>query len=458
MLGSAGRDEVLELGMADSLIARLSSARGVTVRSVASVRVYAGKDTDPVRAARDLGVAWVLDGTIQRADGQIRVTARLLRVSDGAAAWSGSFDEKFTHVFDVQDAVSRRVASILVPQLSEHERGGLSAAGTRNAEAYHLYLEARYLSLLFTPDAYRRAMSLYQQAIAADSTYVYAYIGMADLHRRTIFTSNAAPHLALGAARSAAARALELDPALGDAHAIAGWVAYLHDWDWNGADGRFARAQELNPSLADAHSGRGHVLLSTARAPMALAHFARAREVDPTSPLALALEGGSLAALGRTDEAAERIQRSLRIDPRFWIAHLFLGNVLFAQGELREALDSLRRAAELSRGSAWAMGPLGHALARAGRVDEARAVLEDFLDRTRSGYVAQSFIALVHAGLGDVGRALDCLETAYEARDVRLAYLHIEHRWAPLRQEPRFIALARKLGLEASQPQHPCPL
>jgi TolB-like protein/DNA-binding winged helix-turn-helix (wHTH) protein len=131
----AGRDEVLELGMADSVIARLSAARGLVIRPVGSVRRYAAKDTDPLRAARELEVAWVLDGTVQRSGDRVRVTARLLDASSGAAAWSGSFDEQFTNVFDVQDAISQRVAAVLVPQLSQRERTGLSTAGTRNAQA-----------------------------------------------------------------------------------------------------------------------------------------------------------------------------------------------------------------------------------------------------------------------------------------------------------------------------------
>ncbi len=448
-----GRDEVLELGMADSLIARLSSARGIVVRSVSSVRRYGRTDTDPLRAARDLEVAWIVDGTVQRSGDRVRVTARLLNAADGMSAWSGSFDERFTDVFDVQDAISQRVAAALVPQLSARESAGLSAAGTRNTEAYQLYLAARSQSMLFTPDAYRRSLALYQQAVAADPNYAYAYVGLADLHRRTQFTSNTAPRDAFEPTRAAAARAIELDPAFGDAHAMAGWVSYLYDWDWGRAERTFRHAAALNPSCADAHSGLGHVLTTTGRGAEGLSSFMRLREVDPLSPYANAFEGTNLLLHDRYDEGIERIKRALAINPSFWIAHLFLGNAYVLIGQTEEGLPSLQRAAEFSGGSAWATGPLGYALARAGRADEARRVLDGMVAKSRSGYVSPAAVALVQVGLGENERALEWLDKAHQVRDSRLIFLQIDHRWNPLRDDARFIALARKLALDPSPPR-----
>jgi len=159
-LADAARDEVLELGMADSLITRLSATRRVIVRPVGAVRRYLGRDTEPLRAAQELGVAWVLEGTIQQQGGRTRVTARLLEVGSGTAAWSGSFDESVSHAFDVQEVISRRVAEVLMPRRGERDRAALGVSGTRNAEAYRLHLEARLHSQLFTPDDFRRAIDL----------------------------------------------------------------------------------------------------------------------------------------------------------------------------------------------------------------------------------------------------------------------------------------------------------
>jgi DNA-binding winged helix-turn-helix (wHTH) protein/TolB-like protein/Tfp pilus assembly protein PilF len=452
-LADTARDEVLELGMADSLITRLSAARGVIVRPVGAVRRYLARDTEPLRAAQELGVSWVLEGTIQRQGERTRVSARLLDVSSGAAVWSGSFDETFTHVFDFQEAISRRAAEVLMPRLGERDRGALGGSGTRNAQAYRLYLEARYHSLLFTPDAYGRAIALYEQAIAADPRYAYAHAGLADAHRRTQFTSNTAPRETFEKVRAAAQRAVELDPQFGDGLANLGWVAYWYDWDWPGAERTMRRALELNPSSVDGHYGVAHVCLSTGRYAEALASFSRAREVDPQSLITNTLEGGMLAMSGRVEEGLTRIRHAMQINPGFWIAHLFLGNVLFNIGRIDAALAALRQAVELSDDSAWASGPYGYALAQAGQVEPAREVLRGMQTRSRSGYVSPATLALVHTGLGEFEAALTALNRAHEARDIRLAFLQIDHRWEPLRGDARFAALAAKLKLDPRQPK-----
>lgn len=452
-LVSGRHDEALELGMADSLIARLSVAPGVSVRAVDSVRRYAGRDVNALHAARELDVAWVLEGSLQQSDGRLRVTARLLDARDGTAAWSGNFDELFTGVFEVQDAISRRVADVLVPRLSEQQRTLLGAGGTRSAHAYRYYLQARYHSQLFTPEAYSNSFSLYEQALAADPLYAYAYVGVADLHRRTLFTSNAAPRAALGAARAAASRAVELDPQSGDAWAQLGWVMYYQDWDWPRAEQTMRHAMQLNPSCVDAHYGLAHVLMTLGRGDESLQSFTQARQIDPHSLLVNTLEGGMLSMHGRTDEALARIDRALNINPRFWIAHLVRGAVLLNSGRTATGLQAMRYAAELAGGSAWATGPLAHALATAGHADEARELLLKMLAMGRTGYVSAANIALVYTGLGESAQALDALDQAYETRDSRLVFLQVDHRWAPLRTAPRFMALVQKLKLDPRPPQ-----
>jgi len=446
-------DQVLELGMADSLIARLSTARGVVVRPIGAVRRYTAADTDPLRAARELGVDWVLEGSVQQIGQRAHVMARLLEVSSGAAAWSGNFDETFTHVFDVQETISRRVAEVVIPQLAERERGQMAGAGTGNTDAYRLYLEARYQTLLYTPDAFRRAIVLYRQAIAADPRYVYAHVGLADVLRRTVFTSNTAPRDAFEAVRAAAQRAIELDPQLGDGHAMLGLVAYWYEWDWPRAEQTMRRARELNPSSVDAHYGLAHVLMTTGRQAEALPLFTRAREIDPHSPPVNCFEGGMLAMSGHVGEGIARIEHAIGIDPAFWISRLFLGNVLINSGQTDAGLVAMQRAVELSRGSAWAGGMLGHALAQAGRTEQAQGVLLDLLARSRNGFISPAMIAAVQLALGDPEAAMAALEQAYEVRDIRLVFLHVEHRWAPLRGSARFAALARRLGLVAAPPK-----
>jgi tetratricopeptide (TPR) repeat protein len=256
--------------------------------------------------------------------------------------------------------------------------------------------------------------------------------------------------------RQAAARALELDPDFADAQANVAWVTYLYDWDWARAERSFRRTRELNPNSVEAHHGLGHVLvLTTGRAAEGLASFQRAREIDPTSPVRNAFEGTVLVMQDRRDEGIARIQRALRINPDFWVAHLFLGKAYLLGGQTEPGLASLQRAAAMSGGSAWTTGPLGYALAQSGRGGEARRVLEELIAKSRSGYVSPAAIALVLVGLGDLEQAFDWLDKAHRVRDTRLVYLQAEHRWAPLRTEPRFVALAKKLALDPAPPRQP---
>ena len=446
------RDEVLELGMADSLITRLSAARGIVVRSVGSVRRFSRNDTDPLRAARDLDVAWIVDGTVQRWGDRVRVTARLLNTADGVAAWSGTFDEPFTHMFDVQERISLRVADRLAPALSKSERAGVTAAGTQNAHAYQLFLAARYQSQLFTPDSFERSLALYQQAIAADPSYAYAYAGLADLYRRLPFTSNTAPRDAFEPARKAALRAIELDPRHSVGHAMLGWVKYWFDWDRVAAERFFRYALELNPSSSDAHLGLGNMLVTSGHTAQGVAELRLARETDPMSLIAHTLEGAALVMHGAHDEGVARIEHALAINPHFWIAHTCLGNVHLQAGRTQEALAALRRAVSDSRGSVIARSHLAYALTLTGGTDEAYEILHALVAQSQTAYVSPVAIALVLVALGQNTPALDWLDRAHTVRDLRLMYLQVEHRWLPLRAEPRFVALARNVSLSPLQP------
>jgi DNA-binding winged helix-turn-helix (wHTH) protein/TolB-like protein len=265
-----GRDELLEVGMADSLIARLSTIGGLVVRSVGSVRRYAGPDQDLARAARELDVAWIVDGSLQRRGEQLHVTARLLSVADGTAAWSGSFDERVTGIFDVQDAISEKIARVLAPSLAADRSTGTRAAldgvgGTRNGDAYQLYLAARLHAQGIRADGLRKSAALYNQAIEVDPRYALAYAGLVETYRRMLFGADVVPADAFTPATVAARRALELAPGLAEAHAGLGWIRFWYEFDWVDAERIFRRAIELNPNVVEAHFGLGLLLLSLDR-------------------------------------------------------------------------------------------------------------------------------------------------------------------------------------------------
>ncbi len=453
-LAAESRDELLEVGMADSLITRLSTVPGLVVRSVGSVRRYAGVEQDPVRAARDLDVAWIVDGSLQRRGDHLRVTARLLRAADGTAAWSDSFDEKFTGVFDVQDLISARVAQALATRL---EVGADASAplkgigGTRNTDAYQLYLAAGRLAQDMRADGLRKSFALYSQALAVDPGFALAWVGLAEAHRRTLFGADGVPSEVFEPAGFAVQRALAIAPNLAEARAEEAFKLYWFDFDWPAAEREFRRALAINPNVATAHFGLATLLLTQDRPDEGFAHMRSARELDPMSPVLNSLEAAYLLAAGRRDEARARLSRAFDIAPNFWLAHSTLGMLLLAEQQPEQAIAALRRAVVLADNSR-ASALLGIYLARSGQREEAREILNQLLSQAQTRYVAPSSLAAVHLSLGEVGSALDALDRAFLSRDTRLAFLKDDPRFVGLRKEPRFVALMQKLKLDRYGP------
>ena len=449
-LVTQGRDELLEVGMADSLIARLSTLPGLVVRSVGSVRRYAGPDQDPVRSARELDVAWIVDGSLQRRGDQLRITARLLSTADGVAAWSGTFDEKVMGVFDVQDAISQRIASALAPRLDlrASASGPKHDGESRNADAYQLYLAARQHAQSLREPGLRKSIDLYNKAIEIDSGYALAYAGLVESYRRMIFGADMPPIDAFEPAKVAANRALALAPRLAEAHAGLGWIHFWFDFDWAGSEALFRHALSLNPNVVEAHFGLGLLLLSLDRADEGFSHIRWARELDPLSLILNTLEASFLLDRGQPEEAATRLSRAFEIDGDFWVAHLTKAGLYMAQHKPDQALDAVRRADTLADGSTQATAALGVMLVRSGKRAEAQELLARLVERGRTRYVPPTTVAAVQAALGNNTAALDALDRAYAVRDTRLVYMKDDARWSGLRQEPRFMALLKKMKLD----------
>jgi len=456
-LAAESRDELLEVGMADSLITRLSTVPGLVVRSVRSVRRYAGAEQDPIRAAQDLNVAWIVDGSLQRRGDQLRVSARLLRTADGSAAWSGSFDEKFNSVFDVQDQISTRVMLALAPRLAS--QAGVAAGarptdlgGTRNTDAYELYLAAARQLQIRRANSTRKGIELLNQALTFDPTYALAYAALAEAHRETLLNSDAVPARATEAAKAAVQRALALAPNLAEAMTENAYSHYYFAFDWPGAEREFRRALTINANMAPAHFGLAQLLLTQDRTDEGFVHLRLARELDPMSPFFNSLEASYLLASGRLEQARIRLNRAFDIAPDFWFAHRTQGLLHLAEHHPDLAIASLRRAVEMADGNSRINALLGMHLARLGRHDEARAIQLQLLDLAKSHYLSPVSLAVMHAALGETAQALDALERAYEIRDVQLVFLKDDPRWSSLRSEPRFVALMRKLKLDRYGP------
>ena len=456
-LSAESRDELLEMGMADSLATRLSVVPGLVVRSVGSVRRYAGAEQDPVRAAQELNVDWIVDGSLQRRGDQLRVSARLLHANDGVAAWSGSFDEKFTGVFDVQDVISSRVVQALAATLhaSTGAAVGLPPApvgGTRNTDAYQLYLAAMGHTQPRRADGLRKSIALFRQALEIDPGYALAHVGLALAHRETLLGADANPADVVAPVRRLLQRALALAPNLAEAQAEQGFSRYYFDFDWMGAEREFRSALAANPNLAMAHHGLSQLLLNQDRPGEGFRHLRLARELDPMSPFFNTIEAGYLSAGGFHAEARARLQRAFDIAPDFYLAHRTQATLHRADQRPDLAIASLRRAVAQADGNSRPIALLGMYLARAGQRDEARTILNQLLERSLTRYVPAFSLAVLHAALDEHDLAFGALERAFVLRDPQMVFLKDDSRWTGLRQQPRFLALLKKLGLDRYGP------
>ena len=447
-LVSESRDQVLELGMADTLITKLSNSRQLIVSSLPVVRRYGGLDQDPVAAGRQLEVNSVVEGNVQRSGDQIRVTVRLINVSDGSSIWAGTFNEKFTDVFTVQDTISRKVADALAVQLTGEEQQRLTRRYTDNVTAYQLYMTGRYQLAKLTPGDITKSIEFFKQAIEKDSSYALAYFGLAESYRALAINADVPSKDCLPASKDAAKKAIEIDQSLPEAHSALSFGLIWYDWDWRGAEEEARRAIALNPNSAHAHFGYAHVLSDLGRHDEAIAQIRQARELDPVFPLYRSLEGMFLHHAGRNEEALAKLRTAAEVDPNFWVTHLMLGRVYIQQRKYAEAIEELSHARELSHGNSEAIGSIGYAAASAGDKAKARAVLEELKTLSTQHYIPPHNIALVYDGLGDQDQALAELEKACDERDVRVTLLKVDPRWDSLRSHPRFVSILKRIGLQ----------
>ncbi|HVE59588.1 MAG TPA: tetratricopeptide repeat protein [Pyrinomonadaceae bacterium] len=441
-LVAENRNESLELGMADTLISKLSGGE-IIVRPLNAVRRYGSLEQDSLTAGRELGTQAVLDGTIQTSADRIRVTARLFRTADGKQLWSEQFDEKLTDIFTVQDSISERVAAALKNRFG----GAVKKRSTDNVEAYQLYMKGRYHSMNLTRAETDKGIEYFQQAIALDPNYALAYVGLADTYLPMALTSGVPSGEVMPKAKAAALRALEIDETLPDAHVVLGLIHFWYDWDWQAAEKQYLLALENDPNSAEAHFGYAHLLSNTGQHEKALSEIRLARELNPVSLRTNALEGQILFFAGKSEEALDRLNQTIDLNPNFWLSQLFLSRVYTEKGMHAEAVAAARKAAEIS-GNSQSEAYRAYALARWGKASEARAVLDELLSLSQNQYVPPFNLAVAYNGLGEKGKALDYLEKGFAEKDLRMAFLKVEPYWNNLRAEPRFIALMKKMNFE----------
>ena len=442
-LVAENRDEALELGMADTLISKLSGGE-ITVRPLSAIRRYNSIEQDSLIAGRELNVETVLDGNVQHLGDKIRINVRLINVADGRQLWAGQFDEEFTDIFAVQNSISERVAAALQTRLEKHSTN----RHTKNVKAYEFYLKGRFYIYKLNPAETAKGINYFEQAIEIDPNYALAYVGIAAAYRALMLASDAPPNETMPKAKAAALRAVKIDETLADAHVELGTIAHFYDWDWQAAEEHLSRALVLNPNSADARLYYAHLFSNLGQHEKALAEAKRAVELDLLDLRINALEGQSLFYAGRYEEAIDRLNKTIDLDPNFWMPRLFIARAYIEKGMYRESIAEATKARELGSPNVELIALVGCALAKSGERGEARAVLAELKKLSAERYVPPYYIALVHNALGESDETLALLEKGFAEKDVRMVFLKVEPKWNNIRNEPRFIELIRRMNFE----------
>jgi serine/threonine-protein kinase len=437
--GSHPDSSYLAEGITEGLIADLAQIASLKVISRSSGALAEGRAQSLTELGRDLGVEAVVKGSIRRAGDSVRVDVRLLQAPDSAVLFAKHYQSLLGGLPDLQRRMTIAISGSLSAELEDPERSRLAARPAVDQQAYDSYLRGRFH--LERGEA-EQALRMFEQASRIAPAWAPPYVGLANYYTSLPFFSDVAPAQVLPKARAALAQATELDETLAEAHAANAYIRAYYEWDWRSAEREFRRALELRPNYADAYFSYSRFLASRGRLDEAIAQLGRAVELDP---LSLTLQANRALLdyfAGRYDEAERRLREVLKTDSTDVLAKWGLGLVAEQQGRLDDAIAVLE---PILGSSLMRKSSLGHAYALAGRTAQARSVLADLRAAAAEKYVPAYWFALVHTGLEEREQALRYLERAFEERSTILAYLLIDPRLAPLRGDPRFLALARRL-------------
>jgi len=441
-------NEYFSDGLAEDIIDALTQVAGLRVMARTSAFSFRGKEVDVREIGARLNVEHILEGSVRRAGNRIRVTAQLVKASDGYHLWSQRFDREMTDVFAIQDDISQAIVEKLRVRLAGDRP--LVKRYTGNLAAYDLCLKARYHLMKLTQEGYETARRYCKQAIALDQDYALAYVVLCEIEWWSAFWGFSAPQDALLGAKSAALEAIRLDETIAEAHCVLGIVLGVGEFDWPGAEREFRRGVELNPSSAEARYYHANwLLMPQGRIEECLAESRRALELDPLDPFYSTHVGYGLHVTRQFEPAIAQHQHAISLDPTFWNSYWWASITYTLIGRNDEGIAAAEKAKELSGGNALTLGLLGRAYGMAGRTGEARQLLDELETRRRSSYVPSSSIAMIYRGLGDLKKGLEWWARGVEEHDLVLVLsLKSEPGYDPLRSHPAYHALLRKMNLE----------
>ena len=446
-LSSDASQDYFADGMTDELIADLGQISALRVISRTSVMVYKHARKPLPQIARELNVDAVVEGTVLRSGDRVRITAQLIEASSDKHLWSQSYEGELRDTLALQNQVARAIAEQIRINVNPQEQAALKNVKVVNPRAYESYLKGRFFWNKRTADGLKVALAYFNQAIDEDPNYAQAYSGLADTYallgdwQYAVMT----PKEALPKAKAAAVKALELDTALGEAHNSLAFCLDGYDWDFDSAGKEFRRAIELNPGYATAHHWYAWHLSLLGRYDEAIAEMKKAENLDPLSLIINADLAELLVLAHLSDESIQQSRKTIEMDSNFAFAHNQLAQALLQKHLDEEAVAELQKALQLSPGSPTIMANLARGYVASGKRGEALKLLNDLKKRSNSTYSHGSEIAVIYAALGDTDQAMNCLEKSYQERFNPGVLLR--PGFDPLRSDPRFQALVRRIGL-----------
>jgi TolB-like protein/DNA-binding winged helix-turn-helix (wHTH) protein/Flp pilus assembly protein TadD len=449
-LSGDASQEYFSDGMTDELITELGQISGLRVISRTSVMTYKGAHKSLPQIARELNVDSVVEGTVLRSGNQVRITAQLILAAADKHLWAQSYEGDLRDTLALQAKVARSIAGEIRIELTPHEQAVLKNAKRVIPEAYEAYLKGRYFWNKRTADGLKKAADYFNQAVEKDPSYAQAYAGLADSYALLGDWEYAilAPKEAYPRAKAAATKALELDSTLGEAHISLAFCLDGFDWDWESAGREFRRGIELNPGYATGHHWYAWHLTALGRNDEAVAEMKKAASLDPLSLIISADLAEELLIAHRYDEAITQSRKTMDLDPRFAVAHYELGQAFVQKHMYNDAIAELQKAIALSGGSSTCTSNLAYAYAVSGMKNEAVRILNDLKNRSNHAFSNAPEIALVYVGLDEKDQAMAWLERAYAERFSPGVLLR--PAFDPLRSDPRFQDLLRRIGLKPS--------
>src|SRR5690242_16007581 len=448
-------DEYFSDGMTEELIATLSRIKSLGVIARTSIIRYKGLTKPVVEIGRELNVGTVLEGSVRVAGKKLRITAQLIDAGTEEHLWAETYDRNLEDAFAIQTDIAKRITKALRVRVLQSETLRLERKATGIPDAYSFYLKGRHSLNTRTEKGLKAAIQHFESSIKHDPKFALAYTGLADAY--SILASYSLeyvpPKEGFPKAKTAAEKALSLDDHLAEAHASLGLVKFYYEWDWDGAEAEFKKALELNPGYAQAHQYYADFVKSFGRFDEALEEMKKALTLDPLSYSINTGIGHVLYLSRQYDLAIDQYRKVVESDPSFVPARLWFGRPYLQKGMFKEAIEQVEEAVRLSHETTVSLATLAQAYAAAGRMADAKGVLDKLLTRGIEQYVPSYWIALVYTSMGNKDEAMKYLERAFIERSSGLVWANVEPRFDALRSDERFSSLLSRSGFKPAKPR-----